>query len=316
MNDFFKKYLIVGVVFVQLGYIYYLVAGITRAKNKPAVLGAYATPIQREDLVFTVINGQRTFWEHRGGEVEEARADWLPNVVTYRLNKEGLNSVNNYTYERARNVFRVITLGDSFTFGAWVNTADNYSSRLEALLNEQEKNGKNYEVLNLGEIGYDVDFITTRYALKGKKYDSDLLVMLLPEPDFTEISGMMKLAVGNEDFQLRSAVTDDIERQMIAIGNAHERLNQLTGNKIELYQIAKLNDFLSATDKPVMLLTDDKTSYHGRFMLERVAALHPNVYFEVLPAFDRLPDLHPSSLGHTQIASAIKDILAKRHFLE
>ena len=59
----------------------------------------------------------------------------------------------NMTYiKKNKDTFRIITLGDSFTFGMYINTKDNWTELLEDKLNSDMgcKNISMFEVINLG----------------------------------------------------------------------------------------------------------------------------------------------------------------------
>jgi lysophospholipase L1-like esterase len=68
------------------------------------------------------------------------------------LNSEGFRG-GDFPKLKPANVFRIICLGDSWTFGANVGQHDAYPQRLQALLRHEFPN-TNFEVLNLGVLGY------------------------------------------------------------------------------------------------------------------------------------------------------------------
>ncbi len=68
------------------------------------------------------------------------------------LNSEGFRD-GEFSNLKPANVFRIICLGDSWTFGANVGQQDAYPQRLQALLRSEFPN-TNFEVFNLGVLGY------------------------------------------------------------------------------------------------------------------------------------------------------------------
>jgi len=64
-----------------------------------------------------------------------------------KINSDGFRG-REYSVDKPSNTFRVIVLGDSFTFGQGFNLEDTFCYRLEKLLNENHPE-KNFEVLNL-----------------------------------------------------------------------------------------------------------------------------------------------------------------------
>ena len=75
-----------------------------------------------------------------------------------------------------------MTLGDSFTFGVYVNTEDNWTELLEDKLNSIKNicpNTDHFEVINLGVGGYDIEYAAKRYINRGKVYNPNIILLLL-----------------------------------------------------------------------------------------------------------------------------------------
>ena len=77
---------------------------------------------------------------------------------------------------RKKDAFRIIGLGDSITFGSFVNIEDTYLYKLESMLNLSKQSQK-FEVVNAGVPGYGT--IHELIYLKEKlfKYSPDLLII-------------------------------------------------------------------------------------------------------------------------------------------
>jgi lysophospholipase L1-like esterase len=73
-------------------------------------------------------------------------------VWSVSLNSQGFREVE-FSTEKPSSVFRIICLGDSWTFGANVDQEDAYPQRLGALL-RREFPEADFEVFNLGVLGY------------------------------------------------------------------------------------------------------------------------------------------------------------------
>lgn len=107
-----------------------------RVWNAPIVRPALLQ-IHRESPIFG--------WEH------------IPNVsgVGKLGTKIGINSYGfrgtEHQLKKDENVYRIMAVGDSFTFGMAVNLEDTFSKQLETLLNN---GGIKSEVINCGVIGY------------------------------------------------------------------------------------------------------------------------------------------------------------------
>jgi len=85
--------------------------------------------------------------------------------------------MRDYEYgEKGENTFRILVLGDSFTFGAGVEFEDTFVKQLESIL-RQKNDGKKYEVINAGVMGYGTD--QEYYYLKewGFKLKPDLVIV-------------------------------------------------------------------------------------------------------------------------------------------
>lgn len=74
------------------------------------------------------------------------------NLWHVRLNSEGFRE-RELPREKTAGTLRVVCIGDSWTFGTNVNVEESYPRRLEALL-RREFPGREFEVFNLGMIGY------------------------------------------------------------------------------------------------------------------------------------------------------------------
>lgn len=129
------------------------------------------------------------FYEPKPNIVDTGDENWLTFTPKYTINSDTLNEVKDYSVEKPRDIFRIITIGDSFTFGQFVNTKDNWTEQLEVSLNKICIDRK-YEVINLGVHGYDLAFAAYRYERRGEKYDPDLILYLLKEDDFGEIKSI------------------------------------------------------------------------------------------------------------------------------
>ena len=82
----------------------------------------------------------------------------------------------NYSEEKEAGVFRVIVIGDSFTYGGKVQFDDTLPKRLERMLNLNEKQRK-VEVLNWGIPGYSSAQEVTLMSRAVKYYHPDLIIL-------------------------------------------------------------------------------------------------------------------------------------------
>lgn len=110
---------------------------------------------------------------------------WLPNVhirektpyfdARYTTNNLGFRG-KTYAREKPKGVYRILSLGGSFTFGTGVNDGQTYSQLLEDRLNAGSK-GPRYEVVNFGWGGTPMNFQELLYRKLGRLYSPDLLLI-------------------------------------------------------------------------------------------------------------------------------------------
>ncbi|MDP3727177.1 MAG: hypothetical protein Q8R35_00900, partial [bacterium] len=148
-------------------------------------------PIAKESLAFPVESRLKHFYELRAGAGKEAfRPSWLPYASEYHYNADGLNDRFDYAVPKPADTFRIIALGDSWTYGQFVSTGDAYPERLEDMLNDRRlcRSNRKFEVLNFGVPSYDIEYSAERFRLRGARYDPDLVLWLLIRNDFEEIN--------------------------------------------------------------------------------------------------------------------------------
>jgi len=128
--------------------------------------------IPRAGISSTASANLKYFYEPKQGQIDVINGA----KITYLINSDTLNERFDYTVDKADEVYRIITLGDSITFGLKVNTRDNWTEKLEDKLNGKCDSGKRFEVINLGVQGYDSAYAVERYKRRGEKYSPDLVI--------------------------------------------------------------------------------------------------------------------------------------------
>ena len=108
--------------------------------------------------------------------------DTVFSRVEYSHNSKGLRD-EEYPYEKSDSVYRILMLGDSFTFGWGVRQSETCADRLETALKEQGS----FEVINTGGVAYNVAQEVLFYEVEGYKYQPDLVMLMffmndLPDP--------------------------------------------------------------------------------------------------------------------------------------
>jgi len=93
--------------------------------------------------------------------------------VTITTNNLGLRGDHDITYDKPKNIKRILIIGDSYTFGAFVETRKAYPQMLEHIM---EKLDSNYEVINAGFGGFNADDIYVWLRNEGVKFNPDIII--------------------------------------------------------------------------------------------------------------------------------------------
>lgn len=91
-----------------------------------------------------------------------------------------------YSLAKPKDTYRIIGIGDSFTFGSSVKLEESYLKQLESMLNPGDRKIK-YEVINLGVPGYDLENKLEILTKKGLAYHPDLVIIQLYVDDWLKI---------------------------------------------------------------------------------------------------------------------------------
>lgn len=319
------KVKILLVIFFQLVIIACLY--ITIQNKKHNILGVSVNTISTSSITRTKSHNLKYFYEPKADSTQTGEAIWLPYKALYTINKDSLNNSHDYPITKASNTYRIITLGDSFTFGQFVNTFENYPSTLENLLNSNYKctNIKNFEVINLGVYGYDIEYEVERYRLRGIKYNPDLVLWMLEWGNFTGSNEYMQSKVDYYEKELRRK---DIYSSLINNGDYYpawrmareDFINSFGIDKILSMQINHINEFSKLYDNRLVIfgyLNDERF----KKAVDDFVKSRPNSYYyrEFTDIYKTpeavLPDKHPSTLGDKLIAQDIFGYLSKNKII-
>ena len=110
------------------------------------------SPINKNTVQTLPTKELKYFFDLKPNAVATFSADFLPQKITTKYNNDRLNDTQNYSIDKDSHTFRIITLGDSYTYGLYINTKDNWTEILERKLNKNRlcKNINKFEVINLG----------------------------------------------------------------------------------------------------------------------------------------------------------------------
>lgn len=299
-----------------------------KKQSEKNVLGTVrVSPIKKESLIFSIDDPTvRHFYDLQPNKTIVDDTEWLTEPVQQNINQDGLNDRFNYSIEKPKDTYRIIALGDSFTYGDHVNTKDSWPEQLEDLLNNSAvcPTNQKYEVLNFGVKGYDIQYSAHRYELKGKKYNPDFIIWFVIDNDFTDINEFIN-PIENELFkQLKNDPRNNKYNpyDLPNIIASQEMHKTYTDEEIQKYQDAVMKDFLNNYSKNLMFTTFTFLAPQYKENLKRWSLLRNGIVFnDGIPniytggTVNVLPDGHPNAKGHQIIAQSIFEYLVKNNLI-
>ena len=217
----------------------------------------------------------------------------LNRITHIHINSDGFRDYE-YTKEKKKNMFRVIILGDSFTFGSGLELNETYSKILEKRLNFLIKN--RYEVLNFGVPGYALSNEVEQLRVKALNYSPDLIII--------------GITLAN-DFKLNHSsnqLIDCLKERKLCDSRLENQLNELhaiTSNLHIPVLLVVINDirYNNESEKLLMKLSEEYGFYFLSF--DFIFTNIPKEKLEIFYPYDG----HLSPLGHTLIADGIYKFL-------
>lgn len=312
-----------------------ILLGIKIHNGQKRVLGTSVNPISKDSLLFPKDGKYKYFYEPYPNTKQDldhqliSDLGYSPNTkITISINSDGLNQLLNYPVEKPIGVFRIITLGDSFTYGQNVNTEDNYPSQLEKKLNERLscKNINSFQVLNLGMEGYDISYAVERYKLRGQKYNPDLVLWFILDTDLLRIDELQIPKAKHYDDQLKnSGETEKLEKKGIFYQGWGLALNEIIkelGGEDKVLDLQKqyFSEFNKYYNGPLLIfnfpsstvyedvLNNFKNSRKNTFLYDQLIDTYNNPLYH-------LKDYHPSPSGHALIAEDLYNYLTKNNII-
>lgn len=302
------------VIVFQLILIFYLVGKIFL--KKPRVI---VTKIQNNALVRGLNSKLKYFSEPSPNSTIADIVPWSKKKVVYTINNDSLNEIHDYKFDKLPNFFRIVTLGDSYTFGQFINTKDNWTELLESklnILNCKDING--FEVINLGVEDYDIQYSIERFKLRGQKYNPDLVIWFLKNDDFVSINEQIRpienkiMKDNNLSYDSPKYLFDN--NMYYPIGDKAYKIfsRNHPENEVLKTQEQFLNNFIKQYSGSLLFMTlNNSNAKHDRIMEDIVKKRSQTFLIKV--DIDnikyRFPDTHPNELGSTKIADTIFDFL-------
>ena len=136
-------------------------------------------------------------------------ATWAKTSIT--TNAIGIRSAKDYG-EKQEGLFRILTIGDSITFGMGVEQDKTYPAQLEKLLNRYKKSEKKYEVINGGISGFSAVDEANFIAYLNDHYHPDLVIWMLIANDYDDSLGVNEKGQMTYDIPSYAATSSWLER--------------------------------------------------------------------------------------------------------
>ncbi len=327
-----KKPLLALFILLQLIIIVYLSYQIyKKGKN---INNINVSILKKEAFTFNSLSSLKYFYEPKPSLIEKGD-EWFPfplipsidlKEVSYTINSDTLNSTREFSIDKPADTFRVITLGDSFTFGLYVNTKDSWPQVLENLLNTLKcKKNKKFEVINLGVPGYDIQYSVERYRLRGAKYKPDLVLWFLKTDDFqqiveefspelynTTINFDKKIEMSSNSNKVAAQLINKINN--IFTNSTYKKLGKKNTMILQEKALKKINDYYSS---PLLIFTFPNTNDQFVSIMKKFSSQrNRTIFYGGLTQIYNDPNLHladghPSKEGHKTIANDLFNNLVK-----
>ncbi len=286
-------------------------------KSKQSVLGKQSIhSIKKSSLIFSSTKYLKNFYEPKPNSIDTGLMFKRGRIT---INSDSLNERFNYSIQKPKSTFRIITLGDSFTYGLYIDTKDNWTEILEDELNNKLtcKNIRKFEVINLGVHGYDFQYSVERYKKRGVKYNPDLIIWYMVDP--------LRLTYININPTALNKAKKECEKEHNSYiycpwGKVHNNYIKRFGETqildFQKKSMMKLNEYYSG---PLLFMMDYGFPPYQKKFFTRVIKKRgkkswiTDIY--IPNSYRILNDGHPNEKGHKKIANDVFDFLIKNNII-
>jgi len=304
------------IVVIQIGIIVFLLTIQQKSNN---TLGVSINFIDPKVIQSTQVDGLKYFYEPRANSAEEIHEEWLPYAPKYTINSDALNERFEYEVKKNDGVFRIITLGDSFTFGQNVSTERNWTELLEKYLNMHFvcNTVKKYEVINLGVYAYDMEYEVERYKLRGQKYNPDLVIWTFTDYERI-IEKMMPLIKKNDTDENKALEKGGVfyHNWQVAREDMLNKIGQRGLIEYQKNQVKQLDEYFKGR---LLFVTLPNRSEYISILKERTKERVNTVLFEPKISWKQeglfLPDHHFNDAGNMKMMEEIAGFLIKNKLI-
>lgn len=324
-----NKFFIIIIIF-QLAVIYYLLMSIHN-KQKNVLGEARINTIKRESVIASPSVELKYFFEPKPNSTTMSD-EWKKIYKgVYKINSDGLREEHEYSVDKPVGTYRIITLGDSFTYGVLVDIENIWPKLLEKRLNALNCSGiSNFEVTNLGVGGYDTQYAVQRFKLRGQKYNPDLILWFLKDDDFIWINEIMLKNSKNIEKQMKEngeydKATKEGNLEPVwtkMLEEMGEKYKEIGDEKIIKMQKESLSQLRMYYKGNLVIFTLPTTATKWTDLMKSFANLNSNTFYfnkirniyELKATF--LPkDGHPNEKGHKIIADDLFEYLITKRLI-
>ena len=213
--------------------------------------------------------------------------------------------------------FKILCLGDSFTYGVGAKHEESYPEQLERLLNENYKN-KYFEVFNLGVPSFNSSQTLKYLEKNADKFNPDLIIVLTGLNNQSQLLDIEYPLVCGKEVKSRNIL---FSQRLVIFFNKFRVYKLLKTCIVNFKNKMATNDYREKGDENIDLI-------YGREELKRIIETHLNnvpldnqKYEEPIKEFKELTQLNPSDFwAHFQLAWLYKmegkDRLAIEEFVK
>jgi lysophospholipase L1-like esterase len=309
-----RQILLVFLIMLQLNFIIFLVVHILSQKSKSINDTDYFV-IEKAKMNFPQVSKLKNFYEPKPNSKETINQNKAPQDSVATINNDSLNERFDYPVNKPKNSFRIITLGDSYTYGLYVDTKDNWTEILEDKLNYHSScsGKKQYEVINLAVHGYDFQYSVKRYKLRGVKYKPDLVIWFIKDSlRITEKISQYAKAI--EAYLKATQDTDKLNSYYSWRKAWNQVLSDYGEDRILNFQKKQLKNFNNLYPSKLVFIMGAWIPVQHQDCFASYLKLRDNTWVtrvDLLPKQRFTTDSHPNPLGHQVIAQDIYDYLIK-----
>jgi hypothetical protein len=230
-----------------------------------------------------------------------------------------------YSLDKSNNTFRIISLGDSNTFGHGVELNQSYSKVLETMLNQGNDNWK-YEVFNFGVPGYNVVQKIETLKRKGLRFNPDLILVQYEGGDIMDATRIKEIREEVRSDYLKSHKISDLNEsynllklEMNAVKKYMDELNKKPFSEVWKIVEEPLMDLANITNRAnISVIIFAYPSSNEDLYLEKIASRYGWSFVDMRELYKKYKiddlllnknDPHPNVFAHNLIAEKIYEKL-------